>query len=343
MQNKKLEENIANCQKEILELHEHISSMKESYTKEIYSYKDLTNFNTKHSNSNSLIESLEDDKHKLKLDNDILKNKLNILSNDLNIFKASKNECIYKLKELEKDNSMLNKNIKYYNNITSKLNSELEALNVQNENLKHEITVLKSSNVALQSSLDQSRTKNYREAETNYNDFTLKNLLDIDNHEEQKRMSKIKKRNSVESRLSKSNTNNCKSLLLLNEDDDFLNNSNPSKQSNKEPLTLTANDIVNKMSKNLLINRSFSNSSISPKHTYRRSFVSNIDPFNYDCEEIGCENYRKFFFITFEALKINWETLEPFMVLSPENLYNTCKLMKIPFYQVYFAFFIIVF
>ena len=43
--------------------------------------------------------------------------------------------------------------------------------------------------------------------------------------------------------------------------------------------------------------------------------------------------YKQFFFLLFQTMKLNSESIEAFLVVDPENLYNQCKKEHIPFHK----------
>ncbi len=43
--------------------------------------------------------------------------------------------------------------------------------------------------------------------------------------------------------------------------------------------------------------------------------------------------YKQFFLLLFQSLKLNNNYIEPFLLTNPEKLYNQCKIEHIPYYK----------
>ena len=254
-----------------------------------------------------------------------------------------------------------------------KKNEELiESLTIENENLKAENNKLTTLKYELEGQLNKkieeidkiiNQTNNNEMTEDNKNDTikdvtTLENLLALDEEEQNQNNIPVNILNINNQKLNNNNLDNIntnitekrKSLSFLSPRE---NNTMLSHRSNIESNT----NLNFRVSGNLLSERaSFFDikennpidENVNIYDTYRDSqrstFTLNRPKISgiknaykmikkNPAKKYNEDYYKQFFFLLFQAMKLNSESIEAFLVVDPENLYYQCKKEHIPFHK----------
>ena len=347
----------------IINLKEEISKLNKNYI-ELYHKYDLnnseklrTNIIEENTQKNLMekIKKLTDEKleleNKINIYESIMKNKYVLKTDYEKLLLNSKKEK-KKNEEIIESLQIENENLKTENKKLLTLKYELEEQ--LNKKIEEIDKIINQANNEI-SNLEDNKNDNIKEV------TTLENLLAMDEEEQNQLNTPINILNINNQNIKLNNNNNLdtintnrKSLSYISpRDNTMIINSHRSNIESNLTTNLRISNYNNLLSErtSFLEIKDNNQNEDNVYDTYRDSQRSNVSQKkiltpNYSkiknaykmikknpAKKYNDDYYKQFFFLLFQTMKLNSESIEAFLVVDPENLYNQCKKEHIPFHK----------
>lgn len=286
----------------------------------------------------SCIGKLEDNVRDITKDFISLYDKVNSKSdNDFSeIHEKEKNNLISTITKLKEDNSNLNKELSNLGNKYNFLSKEVTTkyvLKTEHEKclklLKKEVKEL--NEIANQKDKIVSKLQAELSQLYNVRDELMTEIDDKNYEIEQLRTTTRNDNSGIDM------GGNLDALLNKSKDDDVesggvvLTERSSEKSEKDFNIKITSTDVINNMKNDNFKELRAKKEESGIKSAYR--YINGPLEKRLLSRNKQDDYYKQFFFLTFQAIKLNTKNIEPFLSLNPEKLYTDCRNLRIPFHK----------